>query len=263
MPTVQIATNALSEGPAFVEMASTARIGQDICLSASPADGEGPPGGGVRCERFNGRSRRKAPVADRALDASIGRKVSLQGPPREGPESAPKPSFRCERGIDFTEAGGPAAHRGPPSLEIVTPCICHLPAGAKPARLRTQASPSPLRVSEPACELGAACVRLSECPNSRKGRSSPHLQGRVMDEPRRVTTCVGIDVSKDRLDVHVLPTGEAFAVARALSHRVGLRSGRGPNNRGYEENQLREVSVPTQGHTSGDLALSSVHTQLS
>ena len=35
-----------------------------------------------------------------------------------------------------------------------------------------------------------------------------------MDEPRRVTTCVGIDVSKDRLDVHVLPTGEAFAVAR-------------------------------------------------
>jgi len=35
-----------------------------------------------------------------------------------------------------------------------------------------------------------------------------------MDEPRRVTTCVGIDVSKDRLDVHALPSGEAFAVAR-------------------------------------------------
>ena len=35
-----------------------------------------------------------------------------------------------------------------------------------------------------------------------------------MDESRRVTTCVGIDVSKDRLDVHVLPSGEAFAVAR-------------------------------------------------
>ena len=35
-----------------------------------------------------------------------------------------------------------------------------------------------------------------------------------MDEPRRVTTCVGIDVSKDRLDVHLLPSGEAFAVAR-------------------------------------------------
>ena len=35
-----------------------------------------------------------------------------------------------------------------------------------------------------------------------------------MDEPRRVTTCVGIDVSKDRLDAYVLPSGEAFAVAR-------------------------------------------------
>ena len=35
-----------------------------------------------------------------------------------------------------------------------------------------------------------------------------------MDESRRVTACVGIDVSKDRLDVHVLPSGEAFAVAR-------------------------------------------------
>jgi transposase len=35
-----------------------------------------------------------------------------------------------------------------------------------------------------------------------------------MDEPRRVTNCVGIDVSKDRLDVHVRPSGEAFAVAR-------------------------------------------------
>jgi transposase len=35
-----------------------------------------------------------------------------------------------------------------------------------------------------------------------------------MDESRHVTTCVGIDVSKDSLDVHVLPTREAFAVAR-------------------------------------------------
>ena len=35
-----------------------------------------------------------------------------------------------------------------------------------------------------------------------------------MDELRRVTTCVGIDVSKDRLDVHLRPSGEAFAVAR-------------------------------------------------
>ncbi|HEV2039508.1 MAG TPA: IS110 family transposase [Casimicrobiaceae bacterium] len=35
-----------------------------------------------------------------------------------------------------------------------------------------------------------------------------------MDEPRSVSFCVGIDVSKDRLDVHLRPSGEAFAVAR-------------------------------------------------
>jgi hypothetical protein len=32
---------------------------------------------------------------------------------------------------------------------------------------------------------------------------------------------------------------------------------------GHEENQLRRISVPALGHTSGDLALSPVHTQLS
>jgi transposase len=35
-----------------------------------------------------------------------------------------------------------------------------------------------------------------------------------MDEPRRVTICVGIDVSKSSLDVHLRPSDEAFAVAR-------------------------------------------------
>src|SRR5271168_1351622 len=102
--------------------------------------------------------------------------------------------------------------RNPPPL--VAPCISQLPVGVKPAKVRTRASPSLSGVVEPVFEHGAACVRLSERPNSRKGRSSPHLQGRVMDEPRRVTTCVGIDVSKDRLDVHLRPSGEAFAVAR-------------------------------------------------
>jgi chaperone modulatory protein CbpM len=34
-------------------------------------------------------------------------------------------------------------------------------------------------------------------------------------------------------------------------------------SRGYEENQLRRISVPARGHTSGDLALSPVHTELS
>ena len=35
-----------------------------------------------------------------------------------------------------------------------------------------------------------------------------------MDEAHGVTTCVGIDVSKVRLDVHLRPSGEAFAVSR-------------------------------------------------
>src|SRR5215831_4170205 len=49
-------------------------------------------------------------------------------------------------------------------------------------------------------------------PNSRRGRKarSSFRQGRVgMD---RIT--VGIDVSKDRLDVVVRPSGETFAVGR-------------------------------------------------
>jgi len=35
-----------------------------------------------------------------------------------------------------------------------------------------------------------------------------------MDEPRGVPTCVGIDVSDDRLDVHLLPSDQSFAVMR-------------------------------------------------
>jgi len=46
-------------------------------------------------------------------------------------------------------------------------------------------------------------------PNSRSV-SRPHKQGRVKGQPM----FIGIDVAKDRLDVHVRPGGEAFAVAR-------------------------------------------------
>src|SRR5277367_6965649 len=55
--------------------------------------------------------------------------------------------------------------------------------------------------------------RPSVCPstsNSRLGRKSPFAQGRGKVE----RAYVGIDVSKDRLDVHVLPEGETFVVAR-------------------------------------------------
>ena len=47
-------------------------------------------------------------------------------------------------------------------------------------------------------------------PNSRSARTvRPHSQGRVMEQ-----SFVGIDVAKDRLDVHVRPSGDTFALAR-------------------------------------------------
>src|SRR5205085_180520 len=63
---------------------------------------------------------------------------------------------------------------------------------------------------KPVPQLGTPSVVPSN-PNSRLGRTaSPVAQGGVEMEQ----IYVGIDVSKDRLDVHVHPIGEAFAVAR-------------------------------------------------
>jgi transposase len=62
---------------------------------------------------------------------------------------------------------------------------------------------------------GAPSTGSTENPNSRLGReASPHLQGRVMEQPATSPSFVGIDVSKDRLDVHVRPSGETFAIPR-------------------------------------------------
>jgi transposase len=72
-------------------------------------------------------------------------------------------------------------------------------------------SPCLPRVSKPATEHGAALTATVPNPDSRSGQS-PHLQGRVMDE--QPTIFVGIDVSKDRLDVHLRPSDEAFHVPR-------------------------------------------------
>ena len=44
----------------------------------------------------------KHPLRIAALDASVGRRARLPGSRREGPESAPKASFRCEREIGFS-----------------------------------------------------------------------------------------------------------------------------------------------------------------
>jgi transposase len=66
-------------------------------------------------------------------------------------------------------------------------------------------------VKEPVPEHGAPAVHFVN-PNSRQGRAtSPHTQGRVK---MKQELCVGIDVSKDRLDVHVRPQGTIFATGR-------------------------------------------------
>jgi transposase len=89
--------------------------------------------------------------------------------------------------------------------------MSELPAGTKPARLKVGVSPRPPWAGKPGTELGAASTFAVPNPDSRLGLS-PHSQGRVMDEPSAVF--VGIDVSKDRLDVHLRPSGEVFCVPR-------------------------------------------------
>jgi transposase len=95
------------------------------------------------------------------------------------------------------------------------PCILPLSAETKPERLSVDGSPQPPRAIEPVKKHGAPSTGSSRNPNSRLGRtSSPHSQGRVMEQPANSPSFVGIDVSKDRLDVHVRPSGLVFAVAR-------------------------------------------------
>jgi hypothetical protein len=68
---------------------------------------------------------------------------------------------------------------------------------------------------EPVKKQGAPSTGSTGNPNSRQRRkSSPHSQGRVMEQPPTSPNFVGIDVSKDRLDVHVRPSGQTFAVTR-------------------------------------------------
>ena len=95
------------------------------------------------------------------------------------------------------------------------PCILPLPMPKQSASLSVDGSPQPPRVREPVKKQGAPSTGSKRNPNSRQGRmASPHSQGRVMEQPATVPSFVGIDVSKDRLDVHLRPSGQAFAIAR-------------------------------------------------
>ena len=95
------------------------------------------------------------------------------------------------------------------------PCIWPLPVTKQSASLSVDGSPQPPRVSEPEKKQGAPSTGSIENPNSRLGRKpSPHSQGRIMERHPASPSFVGIDVSKDRLNVHVRPSGQVFAVAR-------------------------------------------------
>jgi hypothetical protein len=102
------------------------------------------------------------------------------------------------------------------------PCMSELPRGTKPARLKVGVSPRLPRAHKPATELGAAPTFAVPNPDSRLGLS-PHSQGRVMDETSAVF--VGIDVSRDRLDVHLRPD-------TLVLHRLALRAEMGREGSG-------------------------------
>ena len=97
--------------------------------------------------------------------------------------------------------------------------MSELPAETKPARLKVGVSPRPPWAGKPGTELGAAPTLAVPNPDSRLGLS-PHSQGRVMDELSAVF--VGIDVSRDRLDVHLRPLGEVLSVPRDAKGLDGL-----------------------------------------
>jgi transposase len=108
------------------------------------------------------------------------------------------------------------------TLAALAPCIKKRPRQSRIVGAVSAESPSAPGVAKPVPELGASAVDFV-IPNGRLGRTaSPHAQGR---EPKSMF--VGIDVAKDRLDVHIRPAGEAFCVTRddegieELTRRLG------------------------------------------
>src|SRR5262245_415597 len=91
-----------------------------------------------------------------------------------------------------------------------TPCNLSIASSARIGSAVAGGRPSTSRDTKPVGEQGSSPAVPSN-PNSRLGRlRSPIAQGwDTMD-----AGIIGIDVSKDRLDVAVRPDGETFAVSR-------------------------------------------------
>ena len=91
------------------------------------------------------------------------------------------------------------------------PCISKRQRRGKIVAAVAESSPCAPMALKAVTELGTLSV-LSVNPDSRSGRRvSPYLQGR---ETMETTRFVGIDVSKDRLDVCVRPEGETAMFVR-------------------------------------------------
>ncbi len=96
-------------------------------------------------------------------------------------------------------------------------CILNLPSCEPVGKVVSGGRPVFAKVYEPVAQCGSPPVTGPVIPNSHGGhrKKSPDVQARgkahFMVE---AAVFVGIDVSKDRLDVHVRPNGERFAVPR-------------------------------------------------
>src|SRR3954451_15463538 len=75
-------------------------------------------------------------------------------------------------------------------------------------RVGTGGGPQTLGSTKAEHKPGAPPV-VSSRPERSPGLDSPHQRSRVMD---KLPAFVGIDVSKHRLDIHLRPSGEGFAV---------------------------------------------------
>src|SRR3989442_10518112 len=87
------------------------------------------------------------------------------------------------------------------------------------ARSRPRRDRKPAAASDPNPRMSLELRSLLPYPNSCLG-SSPHQQGRVA-KMAMLSFC-GIDVSKDRLDVMVLPEQQCSSVRKQIAALVGV-----------------------------------------
>src|SRR5262245_48841705 len=112
--------------------------------------------------------------------------------------------------VNCVTGAGPSHRASRAQSQSRHPCKSRLAGSARLADAVADGRPLHPRASKPVPQRGAPSVDPLN-PNSREGRqASPIAQGGVQMD----AIYVGIDVSKDRLDVHARPGGEAFAVAR-------------------------------------------------